>query len=69
MTFIANTHTLRVMMNGFDGKTKPTADRELEMMGGEGGVYKCKGEAWNILMSSNRYIRMSLVLQEISYSV
>ena len=35
----------------------------------EGGVYKCKGEAWNILMSSNRYICMSLVLQEISYGV
>ena len=59
MTFITDTPTLRAMMNESGQDSHDT----------ERGVCKCKGELWNMLMSSNRYIRMSLVLQKISYGI
>ena len=65
MTFIVDTPTLRVMMNGFDSMVKPTIDvqQTAEMNIAVCciliSVYKCKGEAWNIIMSSNRYSHVS----------
>ena len=73
MTFIADPPTLRVMMNGFDLMVRPTIDKNRDQDNAsydtESGVCKCKWELWNMLISSNRYIRMSLVLQEISYGI
>ena len=78
MTFFADPPTLRVMMNGFDLMVRPTIDvqptdknrdQDNASYDTESGVCKCKWELWNMLMSSNRYIRMSLVLQEIYYGI
>ena len=41
----------------FNGNDRCAADRSGKHQ--LGGVYKCKGEAWNILMSSNRYSHVS----------
>ena len=52
----------------FNGKTNDrcAADRSGEhQLGDEGGVYKCKGEAWNIIMSSNRYLHVSCATRDI----
>ena len=61
-------HDKRIRFNG-QTNDRCAANRELEIRETLVGVDKCKGEAWNMLMSSIRYIRMSLVLQEISYGV
>ena len=42
------------------------ADRSGEhQLGEEGGVYKCKGEACSIIMSNNRYSRVSCATRDI----
>ena len=61
-------HDERIRFNG------QANDRELEIRETlvrtqKVGFCKCKGEVWNMLMSSNRYIRISLVLQEISCGI
>ena len=49
----------------FNGKTNDrcAADRSGEHQ--LGGVYKCKWEVWNILMSSNRYSHVSCATRDI----
>ena len=65
-------HDERIQFNGLTND-RCAADRELEIRETlvrtqKVGFVSAKA-VWNMLMSSNRYIRMSLVLQEISYGI